>query len=237
MTEKRTDLLKKIKALLSKTIEAGCTESEAMAALQRAQAMMDIYEVTDEELQLTKEEKAIIRKVSERDPYGVKRGLGYAVNKFTGTESWTYRNGEERSICGLPADVEFAEWLLNALDAHVKREYVRYAITSVTGDGKERRTAMLNFIRGCTGRVSERLIELAKPPKQQTSNSRALVVTKQGAIATCLEAAGICLGSSRGSTINVKDVAAYEAGKVAGDRASFGRPVTGKASVLRLEKK
>jgi hypothetical protein len=32
MTEKRQDLLAKIKALLSKTIEAGCTESEAMEA-------------------------------------------------------------------------------------------------------------------------------------------------------------------------------------------------------------
>jgi hypothetical protein len=37
MTEKREDLLKKITALLSKTIDAGCTESEAMAALQKAQ--------------------------------------------------------------------------------------------------------------------------------------------------------------------------------------------------------
>jgi hypothetical protein len=159
------------------------------------------------------------------------------VSKFTGTETW-HEDKENLKVCGLPADVEFAELLLNALDAHVKREYVRYALTSVTGDGQERRSAMLNFIRGCTGNISERLIELAKPPKQQTSNARALVVTKHGAIAKCLEAAGICLGPlRRGSSINVKDVAAYEAGKVAGDRASFGRPVTGKANVLRLEKK
>ena len=33
-------------ALLSKTVENGCTESEALAALDKARAMMDAHEVT-----------------------------------------------------------------------------------------------------------------------------------------------------------------------------------------------
>src|SRR5262245_1479509 len=120
MTEKRQDLLAKIKALLSKTIEAGCTESEAMAALQKARAMMDVYDVSDEELQLTKEEKATVRTFEEHDPHGVKRGLAYAVSKFAGTQAWTYGKDPKRGVCGLPADIEFAQWLLEALDAFVK---------------------------------------------------------------------------------------------------------------------
>jgi hypothetical protein len=133
MTQKREELLAKIRALLSKTIEAGCTESEAMAALQKAQAMMDVYDVSDEELQLVKEEKATAQFYEEHDPHGVKRGLAYAVNKFAGTMCWTYRGEGKRAICGLPADVEFAEFLLGALDEFVKREYVRFAITSAAG--------------------------------------------------------------------------------------------------------
>jgi hypothetical protein len=157
------------------------------------------------------------------------------VERFTGTESWTDRAKPGRSICGLPADVEFAEWLLSTLDAFVKREYVRFALTSAPGDNKERKAAMRDFIRGCTIRISNRLIELAEAPKQQqTSNARALVLTKQGAIDACLKDMGIELARSRSSTFNVRDPAAYEAGKAAGERASFGRPVTGKASVLRL---
>jgi hypothetical protein len=237
MTEKRQDLLAKIKALLSKTIEAGCTESEAMAALQKARAMMDVYDVSDEELQLTKEEKATVRIFEERDPHGVKRGLAYAVHKFTGTEGWTYREEPKSAICGLPADVEFAEWLLSTLAAFVKRKYVDQALTFAAGNtNKDRQTAMRDFIRGCTARISERLIELAEPPKQQTANARALIVTKQAAIDACLKAEGINLGRSRTSTFSIKDSAAYEAGKAAGERASFGRPVTGKAGVLRLGK-
>src|SRR4051812_26648296 len=51
-----------------KDTENGCTESETMAALDRARAMMDAYAVTESELALTKEEKAILR----REPPGTK---------------------------------------------------------------------------------------------------------------------------------------------------------------------
>jgi len=234
MTQERDKLLEKIRALLSKTIEAGCTEGEAMAALPKARAMMELHEVTDEELQLTKEEKATVHYYEARDPHGVKHGLAFAINKFVGTQSWSYRGEDKRATCGLSADVEFAEWLLEALDAFVKREYVRYAITAASGESNERRAAMRNFIQGCTIRISERLLELAQPPKQQTANARALVVTKQAAIDECLKAAGITLGRSRASTFNVRDHGAYEAGKAAGERASFGRPVTGKSAILRI---
>jgi hypothetical protein len=232
VTQKREELLAKIRALLSKTIEAGCTEGEAMAALQKAQAMIDIHDVTDEELRLTREEKATAQFFDERDPHGVKRGLAYAVHKFTGTKGW--RPGKEkRATCGLPADVEFAEWLLDALDGFVKREYVRYAITNAAGDGNERRAAMRSFVNGCTQRISQRLIELAEPPKQQTANARALVVTKQAAIDEYLDSKGIKL-RSRTRYFNVRNSAAYDAGTAAGNRASFGRPVSGSAGVLRI---
>jgi hypothetical protein len=194
---------------LSKTIEAGCTEGEAMSALAKAQAMIDIYDVTDEELALTKEEKATARIYENRDPNGVKRGLAYAVHKFTGTTGWTQQQDEKRATCGLPADIEFAEWLLDALDGFVKREYVRFAIKSAVGDGNERRAAMHSFVNGCTQRISQRLIELAEPPKHQTTNARALVVTKQAAIDEYLQSEGIKLGRGRARYFNVQDSASF----------------------------
>jgi hypothetical protein len=61
MDDNREKLLVKIRALLSKTTENGCTEKEELSALAKARAMMDAYEVTAEDLQLTKEEAAILR--------------------------------------------------------------------------------------------------------------------------------------------------------------------------------
>ena len=88
MPTNREGLLDKIRALLSKTTEAGCTEAEALAALTKAQAMIDAYEVSDDELALTKEEKAILKTVETRDPLFIRRGLMSGVQKFTNTRSW-----------------------------------------------------------------------------------------------------------------------------------------------------
>ena len=60
----RDRLLDKNRALLSKTQENGCTEAEAFASLDKARALMDAYEVTSEELRLTKEEADIIFKAA-----------------------------------------------------------------------------------------------------------------------------------------------------------------------------
>src|SRR5262245_35811120 len=119
MTKERDSILSKIRALLAKTLEAGCTEAEAMAALQTARAWMAAHEVTEAELNLTKEEKAVLRGEPKgtKDPHLIKWQLLDGVTQFCGCEGWR-RNRNQRGgivFCGLPADVQFASWLLDHL--------------------------------------------------------------------------------------------------------------------------
>ena len=113
MTINRDNLIQQIRVLMNKTVTNGCTEPEALAALDKARAMMDAYEVTEADLQLTKAESAILRSEppGSRDPHGIKFGLSAAVSKFCDCEIWRAPCGLE--ICGLPADVRFATWLLD----------------------------------------------------------------------------------------------------------------------------
>jgi hypothetical protein len=236
MTTNRENLLDKIRALLSKTTVAGCTEAEALAALTKAQAMIDAYEVTDDELALTKEEKAILRTTKTRDPLFIRRRLMFAVEEFTNTKAWyrsISRGHYDRTLCGLPADVDFAEWLIDALTQFVQSELAEF-LMSYAGSGHDRRSATRSFVIGCIERIRHRLDELAKPRPAQSSNSRALVVTKQAAIDECMTTNDIKLRCGSGFA-PVGDGASYAAGKAAGDRASFGRPVSGSAA-LRLGK-
>jgi Protein of unknown function (DUF2786) len=119
MTKERDSILSKIRALLAKTLEAGATEPEAMAALEKAQAMRDAHQVTEEELNLTKEEKAVLRGEPRgtKDPHLIKWQLLYGVTKFCGCHGWKragVRSGGGGIVfCGLPADVQFATWLLD----------------------------------------------------------------------------------------------------------------------------
>jgi len=73
MTTQREALLAKIRALLSKTIENGATEAEAFAALAKARMMTDVYDVGDDELALTREEKAILLREprDSQDPHRI----------------------------------------------------------------------------------------------------------------------------------------------------------------------
>src|SRR4029453_19534791 len=122
MTTQREGLLDKIRGLLAKTLENGCTESEAMAALDKAHAMMAAYDVSKNELSRTKEEKAILRREppGTKDPHRIKWFLLSSVAQFCGCQGW--RKTHERVVvfCGLPSDTRFATWLLDTLTGFVQ---------------------------------------------------------------------------------------------------------------------
>jgi hypothetical protein len=229
----RNSLLDKVRALMSKTAENGCTEHEALAALDKARALMDAYEITDAELQLTKAETAILRSEppGSRDPHGLKRGMASAVARFCDCRVWRGSNG--LVFCGLQSDAQFATWLLDNLTSFVQAELVKHLIGNI-GDGRERRLVTASFAMGCTARISARLNALVEQSaKVAGTNSRALVVTKAGLIADTMAKHGIKLGKARSSRRQV-DRGAFAAGAAAGDRASFGRPVSGNGATRRI---
>jgi hypothetical protein len=226
MPPRRDSLIAKIRALLSKTIENGCTESEYLAALAKARAMQDAYEVTNEELKLTREERAKLHSDpnGERDPHGIKEWLVQGVSRFTATKGYLDRG--KVIFVGLPSDTQFAHWLLSNLQAFVLGELTNHLAESSAPRGMRRRV-INGFVLGCTARITDRIIELCQPSKDQrgsqTSNGRALVLTKEKLIKDALKQAGVRLRKSR--TRRVTDDDSYEAGQAAGDRATFGRPV------------
>lgn len=234
MTTQRENLIDKIRALMSKTVENGCTEAEAMAALAKARAMMDAHEVTDGELQLSREETAVLRREppGSKDPHKVKAFLAMAIAEFTDCRAW--RDGQKALVfCGLPSDARFATWLLDSLAQFVRAELVNHLMSDLN-IGADRTAVCNGFAAGCCSRISARLRELVAQSKSaQTSNGRELVVVKSAAVSAKMAELGITLGKSRSSSRRF-DGNAYAAGKAAGDRASFGRPVSGQSATLRL---
>jgi hypothetical protein len=223
----RQSIVDKIKALFAKTIENGCSEAEAMAALAKAQAMRDAYEVTDEELALTKEEKAVLHAGDRgNDPHGIQFALVNAICTFTDTQGW--RNGRVRgyaakgyqfTFCGLKPDTDLAHYLLGSLTQFVQDELVNHLATSLAPRH--------------TSRLSERMHEIVRQSKaQQTSNSRALVVVKSDIVKAAMKANDIRLRACSGGDRVSGDPRAFAAGRAAGDRASFGRPVAASAKAL-----
>jgi hypothetical protein len=232
----RETVIDQIKALLSKTTANGCTEAEELAAIDKAAAMRDAYVITDEELVLTKEEAAILHKDAPdlADPHGIKWRLTYGVSRFCGVQIFRSRRQTGLKAIGMPSDVQFAMWLLDHLADFVFAQLMEYLIADCA-PRTERRTIIRSFVEGCTDRITHRLLELIDRSKTaQTSNGRELVVVKDAAIEALMKQLNIRLRTCRiSSSVNVNE-SAQAAGRSAGDRTSFGRPVSGTAGMLRI---
>lgn len=221
MTPDRTKMLDKIRALLSKTTENGCTEFEALAALDKAREMMDAYEVTEADVAL-KGETASVLNCNPRDPHGTKAGLAVTIAAFCDCKVWRTKEGIK--FCGIESDAELARWLLDTLSAFVERELARH-LWSCSAPKGARRLIINGFVGGCCRRINDRLKALSLQSNvAKTNNGRALVVAKSALVNAKMKEMNLTLSRGRRSHRR-SDASSYAAGQSAGDRATFGRPV------------
>jgi hypothetical protein len=234
----RNSIIEKIKALLSKTKENGCTEEEELSALAKARAWIDAHEISDDELQLSREEKAILHDESEaeaRDTHKIKWQLSYGVARYCNVR--IYRGGGKAglSFVGFKSDIDNATWLLDHLADFIHDKLFEFLLDCLAPEGKERKEEIRGFVIGCTQRINARMTQMCEQSKtERTTNGKELIIIKDQAIKDFMEAEGICLRSSRSRAGFSDDARA--AGQTAGDRASFGRPVSGAGATLQLGK-
>lgn len=210
----RQKLIEKIKALLSKTMENGCTEAEALAAMTKARDMMAAYEVTEQDIAFGGEE--VTQKVVVRtDHDDIRSHLATAVGRFCHCSSWKSRGTfDSITFCGLQSETVLAHWMLDMLADFVIRERDGYM------GGRRMRKS---FIAGCVARIAERLEELT--PRGTGTD---LMVCRQSLIDAYMTAHGIKLREP--FKIYKMDDWAYADGAAAGDRARFNKPMEGDAT-------
>jgi hypothetical protein len=233
--EKRID---QIKALFSKTTENGATEAEMLSALDKASAMMDAYDISDEEVRLTKDETAMLHADPPdlKDAHQIKWRISRAVGNFCNVELYRSRYQTGLKCIGLPSDVQYAMWLLDTVADFVYDELYKHLIGCCAPNG-ERRVIKRSFIEACCSRISVRLNELVERSKvARTSNGRELIIVTNALIKAYMKEHNIRIATcSSGSAPPTVNASAAAAGRSAGDRASFGRPVSGAGAVLRLK--
>lgn len=233
----RNSIKAKIKALLSKTTENGCTEHEMLSSLAKARALMDTYDISDEELQLSREETAVLHDESEvdaRDTHKIKWRLAYGVGRFCNVQIYRDRSKAGLTFVGFKSDIDLATWLLDHLSDFVHAALFEHLLDCLAPEGKERKEEIRGFVIGCTERINARMIEMCDQSQNVcTINRKALVIVKDRAIEDFMKAEGITLRSGRRSRAGFSDGARI-AGQNAGDLASFGRPVSEADASLRL---
>jgi hypothetical protein len=236
----RSEIAARIRALFAKTTERGCTEAEAMSAATKAYELIEKHQLKQSEIEL--EAEGFVKGMAEgceARRFNVQDCLAWDVEDFCGVKCWkAWDKPRWRYVFfGLRSDVEFANWLLKALERFVWQQADAYALSS----GETSYVARRSFCRECCRRIGERLqleISLRRIRPVVMSDGRSLVVVKSSLVDREFEKLGIRLstGSCSSFSLGGSDTAAA-AGRAAGNRAGFGRPVNGGSGARAISKR
>lgn len=210
MSDSRKKMLERVRGILSKTMENGCTEGEAMAALAKARELMATYEIDEKELQDIAE-KAQIHKTAPSDPYEIKRNLCVNVGKFTNCKAFRDRE-DVINFAGKEGDILFATWLLDTLQRFTMRALRQYQADRAQKHLGNSNWTSSSFVVGCAHRINEKLKELAPIDWAKTQD---LIVKELN----------MNLTKSRRTGKEI-DQNAARMGQKAGGSARFDRPVS-----------
>lgn len=197
MDDIKRKMKERIDALLSKTVENGATEEEAMAAMQKAMELIAKYQIDMTEKE-AREQGAIMSKISFKLPLAQFAAFEilYAVGQASGTRG--FRIGKENFyFVGLEEDVKFALWLIQSLAlfaVNAVNEWWKSPdnyIPSSQITGGERVRLKESFIKGFAGRVTVRVNEEKKKEKEKATTGTALVVVKDAVITDFFKNNGI----------------------------------------------
>ncbi len=163
MKSELTKVKAKIKALAAKTVEAGCSEHEAMHAAEMVGRLLDQYNLSMDEIDI-REEVCVLREV----PTGSKRRMPIdtavvPIARFCDVKTWHSKREDEAAVyCfyGFEPDVAMAVHLFAVVAAAVRAEAAAFKGTKTYAVAGNRWLATTSFQRGLVDRIGDRLEQL-----------------------------------------------------------------------------
>lgn len=221
MSTRLDGLKSRIQALRAKTVDNGCTESEAMSAAAKVAELLDRHDLSLSDVEIReaaceKREFETFRK--KRVPLD---GCAGAIARFCDCRVWREKNadGEARYVFfGLRSDVEVAHYLTELIDGAVRNELGRYKTSKAYQRFRhnERHLANSSFAFGMVNSIAEKLVAMKDARDAANAGTgRTLVVVKTAVVDAELDKLKLNLRTSRASSRMVSPDA-FEAGNAAG---------------------
>jgi hypothetical protein len=240
---KKSDLLRRIRALAAKTVDNGCTEAEAMSAAALLAKLVDRYGFTAADLSEPMEKVTQASVAQGRD--GKTRGwFALDVAKFCDCKLWRRdgAEGKEFVFLGMETDVLMAQYLLALLETAARNGFLEFQkqekLNAVYGFKKNRKAVMIerdNFGLGMSRRVDARLTEMklartAHVDPESGKSGGALVVVKNKMVTEAFAALNMRLKKARRGSFT-GNAAAYGAGEAHGNRVAISPGVGGRSQL------
>lgn len=175
---------RRIRALSARTMENGCTEAEAFAAMEKISELLSTFNLTMTEVEL-RAEKCVTGTVETAK---TKTGLFYAwsgIRELCGVRVWrsTYRSGYVWNFFGLESDVEMAVYLTNLIETSLQDALAKFRQTDEWASyHSHRRTLTANFTAAFGSRIAYRLSELAAKNREEEKRANAYHAANTAAV-------------------------------------------------------
>lgn len=232
MTDKsdRDAQLGRIRALMAKTVAAGCTEAEARAAAAAVDRLLSVYEISLDEVTVHEQKvvELIVPGIADHD-------VKFSANQiggFTDCIVWFY-HGRDIKVLGFQVDTEIAEYLLLLFKRAIDREAINFTVFNADYDAMDavgRSNMMHSFRVGMASRLGDRLSELkSKRDMTRRSSGTDLVAIKMPIVQSAFDAMGIVLGAGKAGR-SIRDTAAYNAGRTAADGVKLSAGIASRAA-------
>ena len=218
-TSQLQSIASRVRALLAKTTEAGATEAEALAAAAKARELMDRYSLSLTDAEVASEGTSTTSQgASSPQQFFVWRALAVRIARYCDCEVWASSQTKKVNFFGLASDSQFAGFLLSSLSGFIQRSAVEWSLENVGSHD--------DFVVGAIERVKERLASMTASRNVTASDGRSLIVIKSAIVTREFEKLGLNLRSYANKRRVIHDNSAQSAGREAGDRASFSRPLS-----------
>lgn len=183
MQTEREKIVERVRALLSMTVENGCTEAEAMTAAGKAAKYMEAYDLTYKDVEDVNDTR--IAQQSSPMPSAQNRRHMHAAGLYTAVgigdffDCRCWRDQTEINFFGDRDDVMLAHVTLNMMRIAMDRELDDFMEREGWSIDVHHATLKASFLRGMGHRIHERFAEL-KHERQNKTRSRGneLIVVK-----------------------------------------------------------
>lgn len=219
---------RKIAALLKMTERSGCTEAEALAAAEKAAALMREYQVSEAEAETTTAEiKVATQGQSMRDNL-------WSIVAFCTNTAPVFDlsvDGNKLAYVGQEPGPQIATYLHELLNRAIDNELSAFKAGDFYRRRRSlatRRAASRDFVAGLVGRLSRRLVDLFKASIDKSASVKAVVARD------ALYGDGLSSVPDR-KQCDVRFGEATYAGWQAGDNVDISHGVTGREAPSKIE--
>jgi hypothetical protein len=186
MSTNREKIAAKIRALLSKTVSAGCTEEEALSAATLANELMLEYEMSREDIESIKKDSYGARRRKFAKGSVRRRSFHEVVDCVVAIGKLNYckcyRDDMDLVFFGEKTDTEIAHYMTDLIRNSMDFEFQKYLQSPNRDLRYHGKTLRATFLAGMARRINERLrdmlAEKENKHKQASTTGTALVLLK-----------------------------------------------------------